>query len=62
MAATQNPKIRLLHIRDEIDGVEGAVKGVTFEQFQESYTLRGVTERLDDLAKVRALLEGVDRT
>ena len=45
MAATQTPHVRLLHIRDEIDGVEGAVKGVTFEQFGKSYTLRRVTER-----------------
>jgi uncharacterized protein with HEPN domain len=45
MAATQNPKIRLLHIRDEIDGVQSAVVDVAFEQFSESYTLRRVTER-----------------
>src|SRR5262249_53688351 len=45
MAATQNPETRLFHIRDEIDGLEQAVQGVTFEQFQQSYTLRRVTER-----------------
>jgi uncharacterized protein with HEPN domain len=45
MAATRNPRLRLLHIRDEIDGVEEAVKDVTFEDFQKSYTLRRVIER-----------------
>jgi uncharacterized protein with HEPN domain len=45
MAATRSPKIRLLHIRDEIDGLSAALEGVTFEQYRESYTLRRVTER-----------------
>lgn len=40
MAATQNPRLRLLHIRDEIDGVEDAGKTITFEEFQNSCTLR----------------------
>ncbi|HML13469.1 MAG TPA: HepT-like ribonuclease domain-containing protein [Xanthobacteraceae bacterium] len=45
MAATRNPGPRLLHIRDEIDGLSGALEGVTFEQYCDSYTLRRVTER-----------------
>jgi uncharacterized protein with HEPN domain len=45
MAATRNPRLRLLHIRDEIEGLSVALKGVTFEQYRESYTLRRVTER-----------------
>lgn len=45
MAPTRNPRVRLLHIRDEIEGLSEALKGVTFEQYRESYTLRRVTER-----------------
>jgi uncharacterized protein with HEPN domain len=45
MAATRNPRLRLLHIRDEIEGLSVALKGVTFERYRESYTLRRVTER-----------------
>ena len=45
MAATRNPRNRLLHIRDEIEGLSAAVRGVTFEQYRDSYTLRRVTER-----------------
>jgi uncharacterized protein with HEPN domain len=45
MAATRSPQARLLHIRDEIDGLSAALKGVTFEQYRDSYTLRRVTER-----------------
>ena len=44
-AASQNPRLRLLHIRDEIDGLSTTLKGVTFEQYRGSYTLRRVTER-----------------
>jgi uncharacterized protein with HEPN domain len=45
MAASRNPQIRLLHIRDEIDGVSSAIKGVSFEDYRESYALRRVCER-----------------
>ena len=45
MAATRNPKLRLLHIRDEIDGLTAALAGVSFEQYRGSYALRRVTER-----------------
>jgi len=45
MAATHNPRVRLLHIRDEIECLSTALKGATFEQYRESYTLRRVTER-----------------
>jgi len=45
MAASGTPRIRLLHIRDEIDGVAAALRGVTFESYCESYTLRRTTER-----------------
>jgi uncharacterized protein with HEPN domain len=45
MAASQNPALRLIHIRDEIEGLSAALKDVTFEQYRESYTLRRVAER-----------------
>ena len=45
MAASKSPQLRLLHIRDEIDGVSAAVKGVSFSAYQQSYTLRRAAER-----------------
>jgi len=45
MAATRNPRLRLLHIRDEISGLTAALVGVTFEQYRESYVLRRTAER-----------------
>jgi uncharacterized protein with HEPN domain len=45
MAATQNPLVWLLHIRDEIEGLSADLKGVTFEQYRESYALRRIAER-----------------
>lgn len=45
MAATRSPRVRLLHIRDEIDAVNDVVRGVTYEQYQNSYILRRAVER-----------------
>jgi uncharacterized protein with HEPN domain len=45
MAATRNPRIRLLHIRDEIEGVLTASAGRSFADYQQSYTLRRSVER-----------------
>jgi uncharacterized protein with HEPN domain len=45
MAASRGPQLRLLHIRDEIDGLSTALAGVTFETYRDSYALRRVTER-----------------
>jgi uncharacterized protein with HEPN domain len=45
MAPTQSPKLRLLHIRDEIGGLEMALADVDFEAYRDSYTLRRATER-----------------
>ncbi len=45
MAPSKSPKVRLLHIRDEIDGVTGALADVSFEEYCESYTLRRMAER-----------------
>jgi uncharacterized protein with HEPN domain len=45
MAASRTPRARLLHIRDGIDGVAGALSGVTYEQYRNSYVLRRTVER-----------------
>jgi uncharacterized protein with HEPN domain len=45
MAASKSPHLRLLHIRDEIDGMASALHNVTFADYQESYTLRRAAER-----------------
>jgi uncharacterized protein with HEPN domain len=45
MAASKSPQLRLLHIRDEIDGMVSALQNVTFADYQESYTLRRAAER-----------------
>jgi uncharacterized protein with HEPN domain len=45
MAASKNPRARLLHIRDEIEGLATALQGVELDQFRTSYTLRRTTER-----------------
>jgi uncharacterized protein with HEPN domain len=45
MAASTSPRAHLLHIRDEIEGVEAVVKGLSFEQYQASYLYRRAIER-----------------
>jgi uncharacterized protein with HEPN domain len=45
MAASKGPRLRLLHIRDEIDGMASALQNVSFETYQDSYTLRRAAER-----------------
>jgi uncharacterized protein with HEPN domain len=45
MAASKNPRLRLVHIRDEIDGITAAVRNVSFEEYQQSFTLRRAAER-----------------
>ncbi len=45
MAPSKTPQLRLLHIRDEIDGLAEAMRGITFGQYQQSYTLRRAAER-----------------
>ena len=42
MAASKSPRARLLHIRDEIEGVAVAVRGLSFEHYQGSYIHRRV--------------------
>jgi uncharacterized protein with HEPN domain len=45
MAATRSPHLRLLHIRDEIDGIASALRGVSFAAYQDDYILRRAAER-----------------
>jgi len=45
MAASKNPRARLLHIRDEIEGVAMIVGGLSFVQYQGSYLHRRAVER-----------------
>jgi uncharacterized protein with HEPN domain len=45
MAASKSPELRLLHIRDEIDGMSTALQDVSFAAYQGSYTLRRAAER-----------------
>lgn len=45
MAASKNPRARLLHIRDEIEGVAAVVNGLPFEEYLKSYLHRRAIER-----------------
>jgi uncharacterized protein with HEPN domain len=45
MAASTSPRARLFHIRDEIEGVAAAIKGLTFDEYQDSYLHRRTIER-----------------
>jgi uncharacterized protein with HEPN domain len=45
MAASKSPQLRLFHIRDEIEGVMAALRGLSFEQYSESFMLRRAAER-----------------
>jgi uncharacterized protein with HEPN domain len=45
MAASKSPRARLLHIRDEIEGVAAIVRGLSFAQYQGSYMHRRAVER-----------------
>jgi uncharacterized protein with HEPN domain len=44
MAATKNPKVRLLHIVDEAEAIRQAIAELTFEDFQNSWTVRRAVE------------------
>ena len=45
MAASKNPRLRLLHMRDEIESLSKELAGISFENYRESYGLRRITER-----------------
>jgi uncharacterized protein with HEPN domain len=45
MAAGKSPRARLLHIRDEIEGVARIIRGLSIVQYQDSYMHRRAVER-----------------
>jgi uncharacterized protein with HEPN domain len=62
MAATQSPRVRLPHIRDEIDGVTAALQGSTFESYRTSYALRRTAERAVQIISEAARVLPADLT
>jgi uncharacterized protein with HEPN domain len=45
MAASKSPRLRLLHMRDEIESLSKELADVDFETYRTSYGLRRTTER-----------------
>jgi hypothetical protein len=45
MAASANPRGRLLHILEEIDGVSSVIAGMTYAIYRDSYVAVRVVER-----------------
>jgi uncharacterized protein with HEPN domain len=45
MAASKNPRLRLLHMRDEIESLSNELAGLSFATWRQSYGLRRITER-----------------
>ena len=45
MAASKSPRARLLHIRDEIEGVATIIRGLSFVEYEGSYMHRRAVER-----------------
>jgi uncharacterized protein with HEPN domain len=45
MTGSKNPRLRLLHIRDEIDSAEVAFREISLPTFQDSFMLRRAAER-----------------
>jgi uncharacterized protein with HEPN domain len=45
MAASKSPRLRLLHMRDEIESLSNELAGLSFETYRQSYSLRRTTER-----------------
>ncbi|MCA6122500.1 DUF86 domain-containing protein [Bradyrhizobium sp. WSM 1704] len=43
--ASKSPRARLLHIRDEIEGVALTIRGLSFARYQDSYIHRRAVER-----------------
>jgi uncharacterized protein with HEPN domain len=45
MSAGTSPRVRLLHMRDEIESLSQEMAGIGFETYRKSYALRRITER-----------------
>jgi uncharacterized protein with HEPN domain len=52
MVASKSPRARLLHIRDEIEGVAMIVRGLSFVQYQDSYMHRRAVERAVQIGRM----------
>jgi uncharacterized protein with HEPN domain len=61
MAASKSPRARLLHIRDEIEGVAAAIKNLSFDQYRASYIHRRAVERAAQIISeaAKALPQGL---
>ena len=61
MAASKSPRARLLHIRDEIEGVATTIEGLSFETYRISYIHRRAVERAVQIISeaVKALSPGL---
>ena len=60
MAATKSPHARLLHIRDEIEGVAATINGLSFEKYCASYIhRRGRTRRANYLGSCQSSATGL---
>jgi uncharacterized protein with HEPN domain len=57
MAASANPRGRLLHILEEIDGISSVIAGMTYADYRKSYVAVRVVERALEIISeaVRAL-------
>jgi len=62
MAASKSPRLRLLHMRDEIESLSKELAGLNFDIYRESYGLRRITERaiqiISEAARASRRLEG----
>lgn len=45
MAPSKSPRLRLLHMRDEIESLSIELAELSFQTYRKSYTLRRTTER-----------------
>lgn len=45
MAASRSPRLRLLHMRDEIESLSKELAGLNLDIYRKSYALRRITER-----------------
>jgi uncharacterized protein with HEPN domain len=44
MAATKNPALRLRHILDEAEAIRAATRGINFDQFRNTWTIKRAVE------------------
>jgi len=60
MATDNSARVRLLHMRDEMESLSNELVGLDLEIYRESYALRRITERaIQIISEARALPEDV---